>query len=398
MGLLFALVAAVAALAGVAARRTVALNSAQTANNGHLSERQRWRIIDAFERLGSVSLAAKEAGVTKRVAKRWIKRHQESGSVSTAPSTGRPRALSEGAQDEALKLLREKQATTADQAAEMLYSEGISDSRVSRSTLIRGAKAAASRQGIVLHAVRGDPPKQLTKATIQKRISFCTANISTNWLKCMFTDRKRFLWKYPGTSVSPVRWAVKGEHEPGAYSPNHPYCVNIYAGITAWGATICHVVAGTSKHKTTYTNKKGDKASNITCSEYAAVLTKTLLPEGRRIFSTQGISDWTLQQDNDPAHKEAGAVIADWNNKHRSCVQLLANWPPNSPDLNPIENLWAAVMVDVNKAGCKTFEEFAEAVKLSVKEQGRKMGKALVGSMATRLAECIDAEGKLTGY
>ena len=79
-------------------------------------------------------------------------------------------------------------------------------------------------------------------------------------------------------------------------------------------------------------------------------------------------------------------------------MQLLANWQLTSPDLNPIEPLWIAVMLDVNEAGCKTFEEFAEAVKLSVKMQGRKMGKALVESMATRLEECIDAEGRLTGY
>ena len=35
-----------------------------------------------------------------------------------------------------------------------------------------------------------------------------------------------------------------------AATVNHPQCVNVYAGITKYGVTKLHVVAGSSKHKT----------------------------------------------------------------------------------------------------------------------------------------------------
>jgi transposase len=398
MSVAFALLVAIAAAGAAAVRTTQLPKSTDSNRNGRLTEEQRWGLIHAYKRLGAVALAAKEAGVRKRVARRWIDRWRKTNTVETGRSTGRPRVLSPAAQDAALDLLITEEAKTAKEAAQMLFTKGITDSAVNVKAVTRGVKEAATRRGITMVAERGKPPRALTKATIAQRIAFCQKNKSFNWRLCMFTDRKRFLWKYPGTGVSMWRWVEKGAKRLGVYSPNHPQCVNVYAGITAWGATTCHVVAGTSKHKTTYTNKQGRPASNITTQEYADVLKKTLLPEGRRIFSTQGISTWTFQQDNDPTHKQAAAVIKEWNSKENASVQLLCNWPPNSPDLNPIENLWAAVAAKVDSLGCKTFEEFKLAVEQAVQEEGRKMGPALVKSMAKRLNECLDADGEKINY
>jgi hypothetical protein len=107
----------------------------------------------------------------------------------------------------------------------------------------------------------------------------------------MFTDRKRFLFSYPGTSVFPVTW-VASDGARIAPTVNHPYCVNVYAGLTCYGVTKLHVVSGTSNHKSEFVNKKGMTAKNITQNEYASVLRNTLLPEGRKIFRKHGISNW----------------------------------------------------------------------------------------------------------
>jgi len=48
--------------------------------------------------------------------------------------------------------------------------------------------------------------------------------------------------------------------------------------------------------------------------------------------------DWWFQQDNDPKHKSN--LVKDWIfSKGIQCI----DWPPYSPDLNPIENLWADI-------------------------------------------------------
>ena len=365
-------------------------NLAPTTDDG------RWAIIAAWRQYGSVARTAKALGKDRSVVHRWVQRYRQTGNVLVGKSTGRPHALDRASATAALKLLLEE-GGTADGVANKLLSLGMTSKKVAKTTVIMAARRVAISLGTPIRVVRGKPAKQLTQNTIGKRLAFAKQNKRRNWGNVMFTDRKKFLFSHPGAKVRPVSWVEKGSTSQ-AYTVNHPQVLNIYAGLTIHGMTQCHIVAGSSKHKTQHKNKKGEQAKNITASEYAEVLDTTLLPEATRIFSTVGIGSFVLQQDNDPTHRVAATTVDKWNARHASSIQVLQDWPPNSPDLNPIENVWAIVQARVNALGCKSFDDFQKAVLGEIRALSKSTTRSLVESVPKRLAQVLANGGGKTKY
>ena len=174
--------------------------------------------------------------------------------------------------------------------------------------------------------------------------------------------------------------------------------LNVYAALTPKGMTAVHVVAGTSKHSSPFTTKQGKPARNITAGEYQVVMHKTLLPEGNRLMGGALGSAWVFQQDNDPTHRAAPQIVLAYNKAYGSSITVLANWPPNSPDLNPIENVWAYVQRRVHARGCSTFEQFKQAVLQELAAVPHKHISKLYTSVPKRLSAVISRGGDRTRY
>lgn len=367
------------------------------AHMGLSSEQLRLKIVTTWAKLNSIKGTARALGVGVKLVRKWVGRYQSTGGVQHKPSPGRPRALKGGAAERALQLLLTEGCSGAESVARTLHSEGVTPAVVHRTTVVRAARREARAQGTPIHVVRGKPAKQLSPATKQKRLAFARANLQRDWTQVMFTDRKKFMFSHPGAKVGSMAWVVKGSKRE-ACTASHAQCVNVYAGITPHGATSCHPVAGTSKHKTQHLNKQGKQAKNITASEYREVLQVTLLPEGNKLFRQHHTRSWVLQQDNDPTHKVAHSTVAAYRTVPACSIEVLKDWPPNSPDLNPIENVWSYVQRKVNLMGCKTFEDFKEAVLQEVQAVPQEVLANLYASMPRRLQKVIDLEGGKTGY
>ena len=323
--------------------------SPSTPSNGQLNTLQRAAIVLQHLEGRSNSDISNKLGHSPETVRKWVERYQATGSIDPVRSGGRKPLLTAEAQRRAKELLVSPEPHHSAQVAIMLHQEGLTSVVPSRHTVARGAHSAAAEAGYRIQCVRGKPTKALSTTNKDARLQFAQQNKNTNWATVMFTDRKRFEFKYPGAKVSRSKWVVRGEQWQ-VHQVNHPQSVNLYAGISIHGMTAAHIVTGTSKHKSDYLNQKLEPAKNITKAEYKDVLLKTLLPEGKKLFSANGQSTWIFQQDNDPTHRGAPKLVEQWMQEHGCSLRTL-EWPPNSPDISPIENIWAIVDSKVHARG-----------------------------------------------
>lgn len=105
--------------------------------------------------------------------------------------------------------------------------------------------------------------------------------------------------------------------------------------------------------------------------------------------------DIIFQQDNDPKHK--AERVQEWLSK-RSFEVL--EWPAQSPDINPIEHLWAMIKRKLNEyeQPPNGMIQLWERVKFIWKNIDEDFCIKLIESMPSRIQAVLKAKGKWTTY
>jgi transposase len=132
--------------------------------------------------------------------------------------------------------------------------------------------------------------------------------------------------------------------------------------------------------------------ASVTGEVHAKTLRRHAFPTIRKVFPR---GNGIFQEDNARPHTSKIAAAA----KEASGMQFLP-WPAQSPDLNPIENLWHEVKRAVynRHKKPKNLTELKRVVKLAWKAIPLKTIQVLVDSMPRRVEACIEAEGGPTKY
>ena len=122
--------------------------------------------------------------------------------------------------------------------------------------------------------------------------------------------------------------------------------------------------------------------------KYITTLQRKMLLSASSLFG-EGSKNWWFQDDNVPCHQ--ANKVQEWMKQEK--VKRL-NWTAQSPDLNPIENLWQRMAAILNKSKPKTKKELMEEI---VKAWHRVIRKEelekLVLSMPKRCRLLIENKG-----
>ncbi len=129
--------------------------------------------------------------------------------------------------------------------------------------------------------------------------------------------------------------------------------------------------------------------STVNTAIYQEILEHFMLPSADKLY---GDADFIFQQDLAPAHTAKGTK--SWFNDR---VTVL-DWPANSPDLNPIENLSGIVKRKMRDTRPNNADELKAAIKETWASIPPQQCHKLITSMPRRIEAVIKAEGAPTKY
>uniref|UniRef100_A0A9J8B307 Tc1-like transposase DDE domain-containing protein n=1 Tax=Cyprinus carpio carpio TaxID=630221 RepID=A0A9J8B307_CYPCA len=194
------------------------------------------------------------------------------------------------------------------------------------------------------------------------------------WSKVLFSDESKFCISFG--NQGPRVWRKGGEaHSPSCLKSS----VKFPESVMIWGAMSSAGVGPLCFLKT-----------KVTAPIYQEILEHFMLSSADQLFED---ADFIFQQDLAPAH--TAKSTKSWLNDH---VVGVLDWPANSPDLNPIENLWGTVKRKMRNKRPKNADELKATAKESWASIPPQQCHKLITSMPRRIEAVIKAKGAPTKY
>lgn len=310
-----------------------------------------------------------QTATSQPTVRHWIQQYEQTGDVKDEPRCGRPRCTDEAMDTAIVGAAYAENNFCTPRGLKRKY-----QFEPSARTIDRRLREVNLFGRVARHQ------RKFSDADRQKRLSFAEGYASwtaEQWERVLFSDEKKFkgegfmgqVWvrRPPGEALNPAYCVDKLPH---------PVKLNVWGCFCAAGVGYLYVF-----------NENMD-----------AALLKRIFASGHLLESAEdrGLmegGEWWLLQDNDPKHKSK--EVQTWLHNHG--VSLL-DFPPYSPDLNPMENLWSNLARRVEARPASTIEELQDVIAEEWERTSPALLRKLARGMPKRCKAVIDAKGEHTKY
>ncbi len=270
------------------------------------------------------------------------------------------------------RLVRDDRTATVTQITTR-YNQGVQNTiseRTTRRTLKQMGYSSRRPHRVLL----------LSAKNRKRRLQFTQAHQNwtiEDWKNVAWSDEPRFLLRHSDGRVRIWR----KEHE--SMDPSCLVLMVQAGGVMVWGIFSWHTLGPLVpiEHR-------------LYATAYLSIVADHVHPFMTKVCPS---SDGYFQQDNAPCHK--AQIISDWFLEHYNEFTLL-KWPPQSPDLNPIEHLWDVVereirIMDVQPTNLQQLSDAIMSIWTKISEE---CFQHLVESMPRRIKAVLKAKGGPTRY
>lgn len=262
-----------------------------------------------------------------------IKTYKDEGRIAPATRSGRPMSTSERLNKRIITISRSDPTISVPKIRSKLMAEG--HQPPSNETIRRRLHAAQ------LHGRVSRKLPYVSKVNLAKRMAFYEQNVLKDpsyWNRVLWTDESMIRIRHSHGRA--YVWRRVGEEF--SFACARPTSQSFQQGIMVWSCISSYGVG-----------KIVLLEGRVTAVVYRKLLEEVIVPEGRRLIGP----DFVLQQDNAPIHR---AKLVDQYLEENQIDHL--KWPPQSPDLSPIENMWALLKMRIEEKRPQSIAQIKEYV------------------------------------
>ncbi|KAJ6646540.1 Transposable element Tcb2 transposase [Pseudolycoriella hygida] len=330
----------------------------------HLSLSQRGAIIG--QHMGGLSngAIAKSLNVSRATVSKWTNRYAAEHTLDRRPQPGQVRKLDEIDMNAV--------------AEKVLDTPFINAAIVGREYGVHRDTVRKVWNDIGIFSRIAARKTRLTAAQKVERVEYAEQHLHSDWSNVIFSDEKTFRSDNLGSTI--------------VYRPINTRYDERYTQPTQRSGRICAGVWGwISKHGPGELSMISGRLNSV---GYVELLQENLLPTIN--ISYGGLQNIVFMQDNCSIH--TSRYTQGWFAGHPELELIDA--PSNSPDLNPIENVWSKTVAGWTTLFPRTRQRLEEVIfgRWEALRNEPEYFEKLYLSMPHRLQEVIDRDGAITKY